>query len=173
MDTSPIPGSLVSHHKGRPSLVSYHNAFNEIRQVTEGDLNEGPTATGGTSLSNVHSESTDSGIQSVGDVTESSTREPRLPLSLVHRIFGGKITTSYICLDCHTESLHQDFFTDLHLAFPETADSQVSALNTSAPQELTLESLLSYYLASEKLQGDNRYHFIPSFIFFYLFIVHL
>lgn len=68
--------------------------------------------------------------------------------SLVHQVFGGKMTTVYRCLACGTESHHQDFFTDLHLAFP----------NQRQTEELTVDHLLRNYLFSEKLAGDNRYH---------------
>ena len=117
------------------------------------------------SLSNVHSESTDSGIQSVGDGTaeEADKRRSRKPFSLIHQIFGGKMTTTYKCLNCCTESNHQDFFTDLHLAFPEkdlplTETSPAPLHSQNGSEQFSLESLLNYYLAPEKLEGDNRYH---------------
>ena len=95
-------------------------------------------------LSNVHSESTDSGIQSLGrDGTHEYDK-----LSLIHKILGGKMTTTYKCLACFTESHHQNFFTEIHLAFPDLIPDD----------KLNLENLLQYYLAAEKLQGDNRYH---------------
>ena len=98
------------------------------------------------SLSHIHSESTDSGIQSVGS---DGSQEDDKKLSLIHRIFGGKMTTTYKCLTCCTESHHQNFFTDIHLAFPDTP---------SDSEPLTIQTLLQYYLAAEKLQGENCYH---------------
>lgn len=80
--------------------------------------------------------------------------------SLVHQIFGGKMTTVYRCLACGTESHHQDFFTDLHLAFP----SHSNALSpTPDIGELTIDRLLENYLLPEKLAGDNRYQVFCSF----------
>lgn len=134
-------------------------------------------------LSNVHSESTDSGIQSVGDGQEEKEKiasigspreenshgsvEENIQRSLIHQIFGGKMTTTYRCLNCGTESHHQDFFTDLHLAFPDPT-THLSPLLKSSRQSprlvltddtsLSLNSLLESYFAPEKLQGDNRYH---------------
>ncbi|KAI9558636.1 hypothetical protein GHT06_015424 [Daphnia sinensis] len=124
------------------------------------------------SLSNAHSDSTDSGIQSVGDGLEEKVKscsgsekrsmDKKQQLSLIHKIFGGQMTTTYRCLACGTESHHQDFFTDLHLAFPDPVASVASRTTIeSTPldnEELSLESLLKFYFTAEKLQGENRYH---------------
>ena len=166
------------------------NANGELqRWVTEEDLSVGVSSENLTSeaslqvaesLSNVHSDSTDSGIQSVGDGQEEkinksiqSASEPadkqhrtesEQQLSLVHQIFGGKMTTTYRCLACGTESHHQDFFTDLHLAFPDAAATTPVAQRVTRqviPQtgeNLDLDSLLEFYFTAEKLQGENRYH---------------
>ena len=156
----------------------------EVTPLVEGDapvIVEPEKMNIDSSLSNLHSESTDSGIQSVGDgpscnqseaeQTEREKDRPEAnetkPRSLVHRIFGGKMTTSNLCLDCRTESVHQDFFSDLHLAFPEESESDGLTANEEKKSvrklkndngEFTLESLLDYYFSAEKLEGDNRYH---------------
>lgn len=104
-----------------------------------------PKDTSSESLSNIHSESIDSGIQSLGS---DGTYEYDKKRSLIHKIFGGKMTTTYKCLTCYTESHHQNFFTDIHLAFPDLVPDD----------KLNLETLLQYYLAAEKLQDENRYH---------------
>ncbi|XP_046648592.1 ubiquitin carboxyl-terminal hydrolase 35-like [Daphnia pulicaria] len=127
------------------------------------------------SLSNVHSDSTetvDSGIQSVVDGQEDKVKscseldnqqpDRKQQLSLIHKIFGGKMTTTYRCLACGTESHHQDFFTDLHLAFPDPVSSTVTRVTRQLPspdtEGLSLDSLLKFYFTAEKLQGENRYH---------------
>lgn len=124
------------------------------------------------SLSNVHSDSTDSGIQSVGDGQEEKEKtcsalgkqnqSEQHQLSLIHKIFGGRMTTTYRCLACGTESHHQDFFTDLHLAFPDPTTPtalRVTRQVVSQPGDcLSLDSLLEFYFTAEKLQGENRYH---------------
>lgn len=127
------------------------------------------------SLSNVHSDSTetvDSGIQSVGDGQEDKIKSfselnnqqqgKKQQLSLIHKIFGGKMTTTYRCLACGTESHHQDFFTDLHLAFPDPVPSVAIRVTRQLPSQetegLSLDSLLKFYFTAEKLQGENRYH---------------
>ncbi|EFX73375.1 hypothetical protein DAPPUDRAFT_109864 [Daphnia pulex] len=127
------------------------------------------------SLSNVHSDSTetvDSGIQSVVDGQEDKVKscseldnqqpDQKQQLSLIHKIFGGKITTTYRCLACGTESHHQDFFTDLHLAFPDPVSSTATRVTRQLPspdtEGLSLDSLLKFYFTAEKLQGENRYH---------------
>jgi len=43
--------------------------------------------------------------------------------TLVERTFGGKIISSYVCLQCRTESSKSETFTDLALAFPEESGS--------------------------------------------------
>lgn len=124
------------------------------------------------SLSNLHSDSTDSGIQSVGDGQEEKEKtcstldkqkhNEQHQLSLIHKIFGGRMTTTYRCLACGTESHHQDFFTDLHLAFPDpTTPTALRVTRQVIPQPgdcLSLDSLLEFYFTAEKLQGENRYH---------------
>lgn len=121
------------------------------------------------SLSNIHSDSTDSGIQSVGDGQEDKEKSSPLEKkgndqqpSLVHKVFGGKMTTTYRCLACGTESHHQNFFTDLHLAFPDpdaiSSSRMTRQLSSQRNDGLSLDSLLTYYFTAEKLQGDNRYH---------------
>merc|ERR1719500_244822 len=67
------------------------------------------------------SDSTDSGIQSVGEVQSPEDAEPPVPLSLVHRMWGGRMETSYTCLTCSVTSSTSGWFTDLHLAIPSTS----------------------------------------------------
>lgn len=148
------------------------------RWVTEEDLTAGLCLTNAASasddgvrpadgLSNIHSESTDSGIHSVGDAQEDKSKlsatspgaqdQPH-QRSLIHQIFGGKMTTTYRCLACGTASHHQDFFTDLHLAFPDPTEP--AGESSIRNDELSLDRLLQSYFTAEKLQGDNRYHVI-------------
>lgn len=44
-------------------------------------------------------------------------------MTLVERTFGGKIVSSYVCLQCRTESSKSETFMDLALAFPEDSDN--------------------------------------------------
>ena len=60
--------------------------------------------------------------------------ESPLPMTLVERTFGGKIVSSYVCLQCRTESSKSETFTDLALAFPEESGS---AENSSAGTDPT------------------------------------
>ena len=55
----------------------------------------------------------DSGIHSV----ESVTSLP-LPTTIVQRVFGGRMVTSFHCSRCENESEFSDWFTDLHLPIP-------------------------------------------------------
>lgn len=103
-------------------------------------------------LSDCHSDSTDSGIQSVdggggvaGGCSEESTAAQSI---LVHRVFGGESKITYQCAQCDTSSHNTDRFRDLQLCFPqEIADNQ----------EVSVQDLMNYYLTPEKLTGENKY----------------
>jgi len=64
--------------------------------------------------------------------------ESTTPTTLVERTFGGKIVSSYICLQCRTESSKSETFTDLALAFPEEPgngeNSSSVAVGTDPPR---------------------------------------
>ncbi|XP_029035375.2 ubiquitin carboxyl-terminal hydrolase 35 [Osmia bicornis bicornis] len=93
-------------------------------------------------LSDSHSDSTDSGIQSVGG-EDTSTQVP-----LVHRVLGGKCKITYQCAQCDTSSHNTDKFRDLQLCFPEEIQEN---------QEVSVQDLINYYLTPEKLTGENKY----------------
>ena len=84
-------------------------------------------------------------------------------VSLVHKVFGGKLQTTYQCSNCKSISLHKEGFTDLHLAFPEknSSNSQGQEASSSAsPQAsvpLTMQKLLENYLKPEILQVSTWY----------------
>jgi hypothetical protein len=70
-------------------------------------------------LSNSHSSSTDSGIQSVCGDEAAITTSSLIPYeSLVQQCFGGRLLISFKCLECQAESVHTDHFRDIQLAFP-------------------------------------------------------
>ncbi|XP_012279447.1 ubiquitin carboxyl-terminal hydrolase 35 [Orussus abietinus] len=94
-------------------------------------------------LSDSHSDSTDSGIQSVGG-EEVSTQT-----FLVHRVFGGESKITYQCAQCDNSSHNTDRFRDLQLCFPEEIPET---------QEVSVQDLINYYLTPEKLTGENQYH---------------
>ncbi|XP_014218890.1 ubiquitin carboxyl-terminal hydrolase 35 [Copidosoma floridanum] len=115
------------------------------RWTTEGNLSEGEElAQTQNGLSDSHSDSTDSGIQSVGG-EDTITASPYL----VHRVFGGELKVTYQCMQCGTESHNTDQFRDLQLCF----------LDTLAPTNpITVQDLInSNYSMPEHLTGDNKY----------------
>ncbi|XP_035682520.1 ubiquitin carboxyl-terminal hydrolase 38-like [Branchiostoma floridae] len=135
---------------------------------------------------------------------------PNAP-TIIEECFGGKMMSSFRCLNCGIVSIKEELFTDLSLAFPDkdfksqegtpvevtnenssceltpNQDSSVVGVASnqvqSTPQNstndklpvmrsagtqtedcaeledspLTLENLLSYFLAPETLHGDNKY----------------
>lgn len=97
--------------------------------------------------------------------------------TLIGQTFGGKMITTYKCLNCGQESSRTEAFTDIPLAFPngskvssdlvggrptseesqnkmDTADST----NEDTNKIIGLEDLVDFYLQPEKLDGDNKYH---------------
>jgi len=96
----------------------------------------------GQRLSDSHSDSTDSGIQSVGG------EETGTYTSLVHRVLGGECQITYQCAQCDTSSRNTDKFRDLQLCFPEEIQEN---------QEVSVQDLINYYLTPEKLTGENKY----------------
>lgn len=93
-------------------------------------------------LSDSHSDSTDSGIQSVGG------EEGSMQAYLVHRVFGGESKITYQCAQCDTSSHNTDKFRDLQLCFPAEIPEN---------QEVSVQDLINYYLTPEKLTGENKY----------------
>lgn len=93
-------------------------------------------------LNDNYSDSTDSGIQSVGG-EESSAYS-----SLIHRVLGGESKITYQCAQCDTSSHNTDKFRDLQLCFPE---------EISENHEVSVQDLINYYLTPEKLTGENKY----------------
>ncbi|KAK2580920.1 hypothetical protein KPH14_005989 [Odynerus spinipes] len=93
-------------------------------------------------LSDSHSDSTDSGIQSVGG------EEMSMQTSLIHRVLGGESKVTYQCAQCDTSSHNTDKFRDLQLCFPE----EIQEI-----QEVSVQDLINYYLTPEKLTGENKY----------------
>lgn len=95
-------------------------------------------------MSDSHSDSTDSGIQSVGG-EDSNSVSPYL----VHRVFGGELKVTYQCEQCGAESHNTDQFRDLPLCFLE---------NLSNFDQLTVQNLIdANYSMPEELTGDNKY----------------
>ena len=90
-------------------------------------------------------------------------------VSLVHKVFGGKLATRIKCLQCKTESIHRDVFTDIHLAFQDTDRYNATTAIRRNPErfckenqtgnrvDLRIEDMITSYLTSEMLTGENQY----------------
>ena len=173
----------------------------------------------GATINDSHSNSTDSGIQSVGDsirgssdsmsnhtppnldgnngvLSSGSLRNPVDPfnkpnvienistqqkepfVSLVQKVFGGKMQTSYQCYNCMSISVHKEYFTDFLLAFPdpkeeitkqpEEKDLEKNSINDvkegakpssgTEKSNISIQQLINLYLNPEMLTGENQYH---------------
>jgi ubiquitin carboxyl-terminal hydrolase 35/38 len=73
----------------------------------------------------------------------------------IQRIFGGKISTRYLCSSCNGNSINIDSFRDLQLSFPERNDDE-----NASDVQYNVQQLLEFYFTSEELTllGDNQYH---------------
>lgn len=71
--------------------------------------------------------------------------------TIIHRTFGGKISTIYMCSNCTSTSNNIDWFRDLQLSFPED--------NEMSDKTYSVQRLLDYYFTTETLtsEGDNQY----------------
>lgn len=90
-------------------------------------------------------------------------------VSLVQKVFGGKLATCIKCLRCKTESIHKDSFTDIHLTFQDTDRYNAATAIRRNPDryckqraqedtaDLRIEDLIASYLTSEHLTGENQY----------------
>ena len=62
----------------------------------------------------------DSGIHSVESVPTNQT-----PLTLVQKVFGGRMVTSFHCCRCQNKSEFSDWFTDIHLPIPQISPADL------------------------------------------------
>ena len=66
------------------------------------------------------STSSDSGIQSVESAHNNNNNvDVAEPVTIVQKVFGGRMKTCFQCRDCQNKSEFSDWFTDLHLAIPQ------------------------------------------------------
>jgi ubiquitin carboxyl-terminal hydrolase 35/38 len=116
-----------------------------------------------------NSASSDSGVQSMDiDVVDSVKKETteskdkivdntrNLYQTYIQRIFGGKISTRYLCSSCNGNSINIDAFRDLQLSFPEKNEDE----NAMGDTQYNVQQLLEFYFTTEELTllGDNQYH---------------
>jgi len=111
-----------------------------------------------------HSSSSDSGIQSVGSHTPEED-DPSTPVSMVHKMFGGRMETCFTCQSCYNTSTFKDWFTDLHLAIPQAsvADSGLPNNQKILAQKETLKRAFnemnstssSQTKANDDIESDN------------------
>ncbi|XP_052794346.1 ubiquitin carboxyl-terminal hydrolase 38-like isoform X1 [Mya arenaria] len=118
---------------------------------------------------------------SPGKHKRDTTGSEKKQKTLIQGNFGGKICTTLKCLNCGTESVKEESFIDLPLAFPEynvtpgqqsMAGGSSKGCQSSQPYPIVTENvgasedrnclhlndLLKHYLKAEKLTGDNKYY---------------
>ena len=133
-------GGNIKHWTTEEDLTE--SIASERKTQSLADFTQGEDLAQMQQLSDSRSDSTDSGIQSVGG-EDTSVQVP-----LVHRVLGGKCKITYQCAQCDTSSHNTDKFRDLQLSFPEEIQEN---------QEVSVQDLINYYLTPEKLTGENKY----------------
>lgn len=75
--------------------------------------------------------------------------------TIVHKIFGGKMSTTCVCASCKSKSIVIDSFRDIALSFPEKKNDD----DWDAETQYSVQELLNYYFSSEQLtlDMDNQY----------------
>jgi ubiquitin carboxyl-terminal hydrolase 35/38 len=102
-------------------------------------------------------------MQPMDTETEEESKEPmdkivdntaNLYQTYIQKIFGGKISTRYLCSSCKSNSINVDSFRDLQLSFPEKNQDD------STEVQYNVQQLLEFYFTTEELTlvGDNQYH---------------
>lgn len=73
----------------------------------------------------------------------------------IQKIFGGKMSTRYLCSTCNGKSINIDSFRDLQLSFPEKTENE-----NESDAQYKVQQLLEFYFTTEELNlsGDNQYH---------------
>jgi ubiquitin carboxyl-terminal hydrolase 35/38 len=74
--------------------------------------------------------------------------------TLIQKVFGGKVSTTYQCYVCQSKNIHIDAFRDLQLAFPEPDSNLAKSIDS-----YSVQYLLDYYCSSEKLEGEFLIYF--------------
>lgn len=75
--------------------------------------------------------------------------------TIIHKNFGGKMSTTCICMSCEYRSVSIDAFRDLSLSFPEKPKNED---DWDVETEYSVQELLDYFFKPEQLSVDNQYH---------------
>lgn len=78
-------------------------------------------------------------------------------LTVIQKLFGGRLQIEYKCLECMTPSTNVDNFFDLQVSFPHAA-SEASPVPPAMVPGLSTQSLIDAYFTAEQMTGDNRYY---------------
>lgn len=82
--------------------------------------------------------------------------------TMVQKLFGGRLSINYKCLNCCTQSTNIDNFFDLQLSFPQQQQQQLNDSLTASPlidkTNYTTQSLINSYFATEQMINDDKYY---------------
>lgn len=80
--------------------------------------------------------------------------------TMVQKLFGGRLSVNYKCLNCSTQSTNIDNFFDLQLSFPQHQQQSTDSLTPSPlidKTNYTTQMLLNSYFATEQMINDDKY----------------
>lgn len=89
---------------------------------------------------------------------QSQSPQREIQKTLIERVFAGRATVTYKCLECTSTSSIVDNFFDLQLAFPPADGSTPSKIYSNANNEYSTQSLLNDYFLTEQLIDEDRYY---------------
>lgn len=172
-DSSEFLGSLLDrlHEVEKKRLTCDRRSIKiededwDVDESTSVNNDEGSNSASSSSVTD--NQSSDSGIQSMemdidrkdevdrvsnDKIVDNTTN---LYHTYIQKIFGGKISTRYLCSSCNGNSINIDSFRDLQLSFPERNDDE-----NASDVQYNVQQLLEFYFTSEELTllGDNQYH---------------
>lgn len=177
-DSSEFLGSFLDRlhevDKKRIKDDSIYIKKEEDWDIDDGNVNadDGSNSASSSCSESKRNSSSDSGVQSMDtDVIENIKKEvsdidiakdkiidntQNVYQTYIQRIFGGKISTRYLCSSCNGNSINIDSFRDLQLSFPEKNEDE----NAAGDTQYNVQQLLEFYFTTEELTllGDNQYH---------------
>lgn len=80
--------------------------------------------------------------------------------TMIQRLFGGRLSINYKCLECQSQSTNIDNFFDLQLSLPFQSNDLMSLPSALVEQKsnLTTQTLLNNYFTTEQMINDDKYY---------------
>lgn len=112
------------------------------------------SATATVTSASVAAEATSTPMDIDSDFFENGRNPDKPILTVIQKLFGGRLKIEYKCLECMTQSTNIDNFFDLQISFPHTMNESPTV---TVPNGLSTQSLIDTYFTTEQMTGDNQY----------------